>query len=92
MTEEHKHEAGEDRSRCWNCKMEAAEAGMSAFETFTLTWYNENCSRFMVNTGLVAEAYRDLGLKGAAKRIFLAAMNKIHEAFENMAKPQAGEL
>ena len=89
MTEEHKHEAGEDRSKCWNCKMEAAEAAMSPFEAFALTWYTENCSRFMIDSGLLAEAYRELGLTGAAKRIFLAAMNKIHSAFEDMAKPEA---
>jgi hypothetical protein len=53
---------------------------MSAWEAGCWSWYLSNVNPFSMESGLVAEMFRDLKL-GQLKSLFLSAMNSIHQTF-----------
>ena len=93
---EHRHEEGEDRSQCPNCKVNEAAGEMSAFELTAWNWYQETVSPFALEAGLVAEMFKGLGLAGKVQALFFKALNEIHRAFAqiraNMEKRLRDEM
>jgi hypothetical protein len=89
LTEEHRHEVGEDTGGCYNCALEHLSREMTEFETMTLDWHLENVNKFAVDCGLVRDAFRELGLEGAARRIFLLAQERIRSTFEHVGMEKA---
>jgi hypothetical protein len=79
---DHKHGAGDDRTKCANCQLAEREAAMSPFEAGCLRWYLETVTPFALEAGIVAESFRALRLRGATLRIFTVAVNKIHSKME----------
>jgi hypothetical protein len=82
--EDHEHEEAEDRSACANCRLEEASEKMNAFEAACLDWFRLNVSPATIGTGLVAELFREEGLKGMAKRFFIRAFSLIYEVYERV--------
>jgi len=93
--QDHRHEEGDDRSACANCRLETAERNMSNFETEIFNWYCDTVTPFALHSGIVAEMFKALRLKGVAKVLFLSGLNAVHEAFvgirEDRAKRARGE-
>jgi len=72
-----------------NCRLDAIEAKFSSFELGVWHWYFETVNHFTLETGIVAEEFRRLNLRGIARRLALAALNKIHLAFQAVAAERA---
>ena len=51
---------------------------MSAFEIAAWNWYQGTVSTFSMQAGIVAEAFRDLKLKGKVRQMFMKALDMIH--------------
>ncbi len=76
--ENHKHGVGEDPSRCANCRLAKDAMNMSAFEVAAWIWYQDTVSTFSLTAGIVAEAFRELQLRGELRKIFMKALDMIH--------------
>lgn len=68
---------GESRERCHNCRIEELGAAMSPFEMAAWSWYWDNVSDFAEEMGIVADAFKEEGLRGSARRFFLRALGMI---------------
>jgi len=90
--EDHRHEAGEDRSGCRNCEFAGLAAQMSDFEASAALWYFENVTPFTIEAGLVAEAFRDLRFGPAGRPLFLKAIEKIHLSEKTIEAEKIAEL
>ena len=77
---DHSHEVGEDTSDCPNCSLAEKARMLTEFEAFCLVWYYENVSYFTIQTNVLGEMVKELGLKGLRRKLFFRAMNMIHNA------------
>jgi len=64
---------------------------MSEFEQFTSNWYFENVSTFALDTGLFADFFRELNLKGITKKLFLKACNILYRFQKSIEKEMIEE-
>lgn len=77
--DDHRHEVGEDTTRCRNCLLAREATKMSAFEAACWVWYQRNLTPFAFEAGLVSRLVERLGLDTARERFFLRAMNEIRQ-------------
>lgn len=76
--ERHRHEPGEDTSRCINCIADTLIGGMTPWETFCMGWYYANVNSFTLEAGLIGELMRDLRLRGIERILFLRALGMLY--------------
>jgi hypothetical protein len=77
-----------------DCKLLEIESRMTPWEAWAFFWYDENVSSFSRKMGIVADNFKDLRLKGLSRKLFLMAMNMIHDTIEKVeeeAKIKAAE-
>ncbi len=55
---------------------------MSPFERAAWNWYWDIATAFAMESGIVAEEWKALGLKGKVKALFLRAVSAVHETIE----------
>lgn len=89
LTEEHRHEVGEDTDSCPNCELGKLGAKMTEFERMAFDWHFENVNTFAIECGLVQDSFRRLKLNDTARRIFLLAQEQIRVMFSRIATEQA---
>jgi len=75
----HRHEVGEDRSRCRTCQLEEKLEGFSPFESAAWNWYQRHFTPLVVETGLLGRLVDRLDLDPLSERIFLKALNEIRQ-------------
>ena len=68
-----------------NCRLDTMAAKLSAFEVGIWNWYCENVNHFTMEMGIVADEFRQAGMRGPARRMALAALNSIHIMFQTVA-------
>lgn len=90
--EDHQHEVGEAMENCTNCRLDRAATMMSAFEVGVWNWYFEIVNHFTIETGIVADEFRRIGLRGSVRKMALAALNSIHLAFQAIAAERARKM
>lgn len=74
----HKHEKGEDRSKCINCELIRRLNKFTNFEAFCFIWFRENISQFTFDAHLISELLSELKLKDLNKKLFLKASSMIY--------------
>ena len=55
---------------------------MSDFETASWNWYWRTATAFALEAGIVGQEFKDLGLKGKIKGMFLKALSAVHQTSE----------
>ena len=73
----HRHEPGEDRSRCRTCQEAGLKADFTEFEKFCYEWQKSNVNQVVLEGGLLPMLISRLTFKPPAETIFLTAMNEI---------------
>lgn len=73
---EGKHEEDCD---CDECRLNEYRLKLTEFERFCWTWYHENVNAFTLEAGVAGDAIKELGLAGLRRRLFLTALNMIHQ-------------
>ncbi len=53
---------------------------MDAFEVAAWNWYCDTVSTFALEAGIVAEAFRELRLRGKVREMFMKALGMIHDS------------
>jgi hypothetical protein len=81
----------EDRGRCINCRLEELERTMSAFERWTVGWYEDHATPFAMKSGIMPFEIERTGYSGLTRRLFIKALGLIHEARERLAALMAQE-
>jgi len=76
---EHKHEEGEDTSRCANCAAGRLVEELTEFELFCIAWFRLNVNQFAFDANLMGDLIKDLELKKETKAVFLRAVNMIYQ-------------
>ena len=89
---EHKHEEGEDTSKCANCRAGRLAGNLTEFEGFCLTWYRANVNQFAFDAHLIGELIKELGLTKETKTIFLKDTNMIYQNDIRIAQAKAAKL
>jgi hypothetical protein len=77
--DQHRHEVGEDVSKCRNCLLASKAREMSPFEAFCWTWTNRNVNATVIEAGLLGRALDKLGLSPIAERLLIRAVNDIRQ-------------
>ncbi len=67
-----------EAGRCANCRLASEFVKMSAFEISAWNWYQDTVSDFALAAGLVADAFRDLRLRGKVRQMFMRCLEMIH--------------
>ncbi len=85
--ERHRHGVGEkETAKCSTCRLAAAAATLSEYESAVLDWYLQEINPFADKHGIVADSFRELGLKGPARGTFYKAVNMIEKALTESPK------
>lgn len=75
--EAHRHEVGEETSRCRTCQLEEESRKLSPFEAGCWNWYWSNANRFALAAGSVDRMIARLGLEAGHERLFIRGLNLV---------------
>ena len=62
---------------------------MSEFEAACFNWYCTSVNQFTMESGILPELFKEIGLRGRALRLFLRAANLIYQAFAHVSAEKA---
>ena len=78
-SEHEPNEIGHEAQRCPNCIVNNAYAKLSEFDQFCLRWFNAHVSRFTMETNILSELMKGLGLSITEMELFLLKLGVIYE-------------